>query len=529
MQRTLAQMITTIITGFTLVSTSPATDSCSSLSCFCFLSSYVHSFTTGEDDDDEDDDDEDEDSRPFCSMFGSGLLILGVEEAFDKEDAPDGEGETLGEDNNREYSARRRCRREKGKRRDEKEIQREKELSRVGYVYQEQGMVEPSNARHDGHDDSGRRRRSFTVRAVTENLDKQDVCERIVMSALRYHNIAMMENGHVCLLGKFHNVLYVAAKLCFDWNLNNNEIVSRLLNDIYYCEKTFERILVGAIFGTRVTHFLSGWKSDFEDREENLRALLYFLHHATLGRLEYRCAFTPVKRRFIDIPMESYGQALPLRVAIQHGAPDILLIMLRYGASVEPDRLAPSPLEMLLNKLSEYDVQPGQDRIVYPEQLLLCLRLVLRTVSSAFFKTPGHIAEQSGVFSVSIYEQYPTLVEQKLLPPERSGLSPPELRHLCRCRILILAEATQKIGPLQQCNADATKISDWLIWVTMQRCRGRPPCLDPFSLDPEFSREAGFNRDFSRGSPCTRSDSSSDRNLSLIVRNWKKAMALDER
>ncbi|KAF3420231.1 hypothetical protein E2986_01200 [Frieseomelitta varia] len=268
-----------------------------------------------------------------------------------------------------------------------------------------------------------------------ENLDKQDVCERIVMSALRYHNITMMENGHVCLLGKFHNVLYVAAKLCFDWNLNNNEIVSRLLNDIYYCEKTFERILVGAIFGTRVTHFLSGWKSDFEDREENLRALLYFLHHATLGKLEYRCTFTPVKRRFIDIPMESYGQALPLRVAIQHGAPDILLIMLRYGASVEPDRLAPSPLEMLLNKLSEYDAQPGQDRIVYPEQLLLCLRLVLRTVSSAFFKTPGHIAEQSGVFSVSIYEQYPTLVEQKLLPPERSGLSPPELRHLCRCRI----------------------------------------------------------------------------------------------
>ncbi|XP_043584895.1 uncharacterized protein LOC122568793 [Bombus pyrosoma] len=271
--------------------------------------------------------------------------------------------------------------------------------------------------------------------SAAENLDKQDVCERIVMSALRYHNIAMMENGYVCLLGKFHNVLYVAAKLCFDWNLNNNEIVSRLLNDIFYCEKTFERILVGAIFGTRVTHFLSGWKSDFEDREENLRALMYFLHHATVGRLEYRCASSLDKRRFIDVPMESYGQALPLRVAIQHGSPDILLIMLRYGASVESDKLAPSPLEMLLNKLSEYDAQPGQDQIVFPEQLLLCLKLVLRTVTTAFVKTPGHIAEQSGIFSVSIYEQYPTLVEQKLVPPERSGMSPPELRHLCRCRI----------------------------------------------------------------------------------------------
>ncbi|XP_026668627.1 uncharacterized protein LOC108624074 isoform X1 [Ceratina calcarata] len=268
-----------------------------------------------------------------------------------------------------------------------------------------------------------------------ENLDKEDVCERIVMSALRYHNIAMMENGYVCLLGKFHNVLYVAAKLCFDWNLNNNEIVSRLLNDIFYCEKTFERILVGAIFGTRVTHFLSGWKSDFDDREENMRALIYFLHHSTVGRLEYLCACSSVKRRFVDVPMESYGQALPLRVAIQHGSPDILLIMLRYGASVECDKLAPAPLEMLLIKLSEYDAQPGEDRIAYPEHLLLCLRLVLRTVTTAFVKTPSHIAEQSGIFSVSLCEQYPTLVEQKLVPPERSGMSPPELRHLCRCRI----------------------------------------------------------------------------------------------
>ncbi|XP_033323716.1 SOCS domain-containing protein stops [Megalopta genalis] len=271
--------------------------------------------------------------------------------------------------------------------------------------------------------------------AAAENLDKQDICERIVMSALRYHNIAMMENGYVCMLGKFHNVLYVAAKLCYDWNLENNEIVSRLLNDMFYCEKTFERILVGAIFGTRVTHFLSGWKSDFEDREENIRALVYFLHHATVGRLEYRCESSTIKRRLIDVPMESYGQAWPLRVAIQHGSPDILLVMLRYGATVESDKIAPSPLEMLLAKLNEFEPQPGQDEIVYPEQLLVCLRLVLRTITTAFVKTPSHIAEQSGVLSISLYEQYPTLMEQKLIPPERSGLSPPELRHLCRCSI----------------------------------------------------------------------------------------------
>lgn len=269
-----------------------------------------------------------------------------------------------------------------------------------------------------------------------ESLDKQDVCERIVLSALRYHNITMMENGSVCLLGKFHNVLYVAAKLCYDWDLTNNEIVSRLLNDIFYCEKTFERLFVGAIFGTRVTHFLSGWKCDFDDREENIRALVYFLDHAISGQLEYRCESSPIKRRFIDVPIESYGQVLPLRVAIQHGAPDILLIMLRYGASIESDELAPSPIEIILTKLCEFEEQPeSQEKVIYPEHLVTCLKLLLRTVTTACVRTPDHIADRSGIFSVPLYEQYPNLAGQNLIPPERSGLCPAELRHLCRCRI----------------------------------------------------------------------------------------------
>lgn len=266
-------------------------------------------------------------------------------------------------------------------------------------------------------------------------MDKLDVCERIVQAALRYHNVAMVENGSVCMLGKFHNVLYVAGKLCFDWKLPNNETVSRLLNDMFYCEGTFERILVGAIFGIRVTHFLSGWKSDFEDRDENINALMYFLDHATSARLEYRCLSSISKRRFIDIPMESYGQVLPLKVAVQYGSPDILLIMLRYGASSEGDKLAPAPIEILLSKLEEYQLSIGKNQPDYPQNLLICLRLLLRTITTIVVKTPNHIAAQCGVMSVSMYEQYPKLVEGNLVPPERSGLAPPELKHISRCRI----------------------------------------------------------------------------------------------
>lgn len=277
------------------------------------------------------------------------------------------------------------------------------------------------------------------VDRTAEDITRDDVCERIVQSALRYHNISMSDNGSVCLLGKFHNVLYIAAKLCYDWNLGNNEIVSRLLNDIFYCEKTFERILVGAIFGTRVTHFLSGWKSDFDDRDENIKALIYFMDHAVAAKLQYRTESSGSKRRFIDVPMESYGQVLPLRVAIQHGSPDILQVMLRYGASTESDKLAPSPIEILLTRLNEYDMEKTNENTRHvneiPDNLIKCLKLVLRTVPNASVKTPTHIAEQFGLETVPLHEQYPNLVERKLVPPDRSGLRPPELTHLCRCRI----------------------------------------------------------------------------------------------
>lgn len=48
-------------------------------------------------------------------------------------------------------------------------------------------------------------------------------------------------------MGKYHNVLYVAAKLAFDWSLQDNYTVARLLDEIYSCEKTFERLFLGMI------------------------------------------------------------------------------------------------------------------------------------------------------------------------------------------------------------------------------------------------------------------------------------------
>lgn len=39
---------------------------------------------------------------------------------------------------------------------------------------------------------------------------------------------------------------------------------------IYDCEKTFERIFLGALFGPHAPHFIAGWRSDFKDQVSQL-------------------------------------------------------------------------------------------------------------------------------------------------------------------------------------------------------------------------------------------------------------------
>lgn len=68
------------------------------------------------------------------------------------------------------------------------------------------------------------------------------------------------------MMGKFHNVLYVALKVAWDWGVKDSSIICRLLREIYGCEETFERLFLGAIFGTNAPHFIAGWRADFKDQ-----------------------------------------------------------------------------------------------------------------------------------------------------------------------------------------------------------------------------------------------------------------------
>lgn len=232
------------------------------------------------------------------------------------------------------------------------------------------------------------------------------------------------QNGNVCMMGKYHNILYVAVRLCYSWQLKDPEIVSTLLKEIYGCEKTFERILIGAIFGTRAPHYIAGWKSDFNDQEENLRAVVYFLDQARVSRLELSCGNE--SKRFIDVPLESCGKDSALKVCIQLGLPDKLHILLRFGALIFQKNDRTNILEFLLDKLSDFNR-------VYPYNIVSCLQLLLR-VLPGFTLREFEECPQSPRNNL-VAERYPELIEDGLIPPRRCGLEPPELKHLSRCCI----------------------------------------------------------------------------------------------
>ncbi|XP_069690229.1 uncharacterized protein stops [Periplaneta americana] len=271
-----------------------------------------------------------------------------------------------------------------------------------------------------------------------EDCDHDTGVRRAVLAAIRHHATTVSTNGTVCLMGKFHNILYIATKLCYDWKLEDTQIVSRLLNDIYRCEKTFERLMIGAIFGTRVTHFISGWKSDFESPEESLAALEYFLQHATKARLEYTNEVDGKKVRFADVPMESYGRTQAVRAAAQFSKDEVLLLLLRYGADLMADyENREVAVEQSLQQLNAFCT--ANLPLTQTPGPLACIKILLRTVptmttlASTSFNCVSIDTEK--VFGTNKLYFHPLLFTTGVIPTSRSGITPPELKHLCRCAI----------------------------------------------------------------------------------------------
>ncbi|XP_030564023.1 uncharacterized protein LOC115764883 isoform X1 [Drosophila novamexicana] len=273
--------------------------------------------------------------------------------------------------------------------------------------------------------------------SVGQNVQTEEVASMAVIEALRFHRLAKQGNGNVCLMGKYHNILYIALRTCWDWGVRDSEVVVQLLVAIFECEKTFERIFLGALFGPHAPHFIAGWRSDFQDQHENVRAMVYFLKHATRRQLTLPVWIPRFEQerqlRFIDVPIESCGRSSPLRIALQANAPELLLILLRYGAAPQPPDGGTSVIIALLDKL----IENGRN---YSYDLVLCLKILLRNVSMIEmpFK-PIVYASRREMF----FERYGRLLMDKIIGKEQV-YGVPTLRHLCRCRVRdILREHNQ--------------------------------------------------------------------------------------
>lgn len=258
---------------------------------------------------------------------------------------------------------------------------------------------------------------------IGEESSPEKTVREAILGILKYHQRMRNQNGNVCMMGKYHNILYVAVKLCYSWQLNDPEIVSTLLKDIYNCEMTFERILIGAIFGTTAPHYIAGWKSDFNDQEENLRAVVYFLEQARASQLLLHYGYE--SRRFIDIPVESCGKETALKICVQLGLPDKLHILLRFGALIFLKDDRNNILEYLLNRLNEFNHS-------YPYNIVACLQLLLRVLPNLNLMECDDQSLSGGKSNI-IREKYADLIEDGLIPPTRCGIEPPELKHLSRC------------------------------------------------------------------------------------------------
>jgi len=273
---------------------------------------------------------------------------------------------------------------------------------------------------------------------ANENCDEVTAVRLAVLAAIRLHQNSILSNGMVCHMDKCHNILYVAAKLCCDWKFNDTATVARLLNVMYNCEQTFERLFVGAIFGIHVTRLISGFKSDFDSCAENLAAIEYFLKHATKAKLEYNSGGGIT--RFIDIPMKSYAKSPPLHLASSFAKEEVLLLLLRYGASVISEHETDDvPVAELLSRFQEFCVLSLP--LHQTEIPLTCLKILLRAVPTvaALPSDPfsGNIRVVIGKGNCGVNTIYvpPKLLREGVIPSSRSGLTPPELKHLSRCAV----------------------------------------------------------------------------------------------
>lgn len=102
-------------------------------------------------------------------------------------------------------------------------------------------------------------------------------------------------------------------------------------------------------------------------------------------------------------------------------------MLLRFGAQIFMQNEHVTVFEHLLNRLMEFNH-------CYPYNLVSCLQLLLRVTPQISIEQKDEV-DGDVLWHKRLLERYSDLIEDGIVPLNRCGVIPPELKHLCRCTI----------------------------------------------------------------------------------------------
>lgn len=246
-----------------------------------------------------------------------------------------------------------------------------------------------------------------------------------------YHKESKNKNFGVCPMGKNHNILYVASALCKNKHIKNTNVVLSILDEIYQCENTFERLILGALFGKKAAQFFFGWQGDEETKQESMETLMYFANYSNVGKRLYTfyssaTFFKKVAVPFVDLPLDCCSKSSPLRIALRIGIPEIVLLLLQLGANTNPCDKNTMVIEDLMSDICK---ENGKNM-----KRLQCFTIMIRAVYTVPLRKTF---QWYTLFDMqkSFFNRFPCIQDLNLLPDSRCGKTPPELKHLGRCVI----------------------------------------------------------------------------------------------
>ncbi|XP_076369995.1 SOCS domain-containing protein stops [Tachypleus tridentatus] len=253
----------------------------------------------------------------------------------------------------------------------------------------------------------------------------------------------------------FRRTIYLTAKFCYWWNIQDTGLVAEVLQAIFDHEGHLSVIFQETLDFPEPIRSLWQWNRPNRscDIYGETGPIAYFLKKTTEARVLFGC------KRLVDLELALPVRIAPASFAALYSKPKLLYLLITFGALIPPTRRSEDRVSVvdiwdefhipliLRHHLRTLWAHIGESLTCtsltsfatsYFQDVINCIKLLLRTVPS--------IKRKSIEFNLFTYEDgrminitcslnfIQKLVETKVLPQlRRRYFEPPELQHLCRC------------------------------------------------------------------------------------------------